>query len=145
MIGAGLDAIATAEDRGAFKEAMKRAGIATARSSYVHSVEEALVAATGLGYPMMVRPSYILGGGGTGLAHDDDEAIRIVSAGLRASPVGEVLVEESLVGWKEFELEVMRDAADNAVIVCTIENLDAMGGPHRRFDHSCPRPDPVRS
>jgi carbamoyl-phosphate synthase large subunit len=127
LIGAGLDAIATAEDRGAFKEAMKRAGIATARSSYVHSVEEALVAATGLGYPMMVRPSYILGGGGTGLAHDDDEAIRVVSAGLHASPVGEVLVEESLVGWKEFELEVMRDAADNAVIVCSIENLDAMG------------------
>ena len=127
LIGAGLDAIATAEDRGAFKEAMKRAGIATARSSYVHSVEEGLVAATGLGYPMMVRPSYILGGGGTGLAHDDDEAIRVVSAGLHASPVGEVLVEESLVGWKEFELEVMRDAADNAVIVCSIENLDAMG------------------
>jgi len=127
LIGAGLDAIATAEDRGAFKDAMKRAGIATARSSYVRSVEEALVAAAGLGYPVMVRPSYILGGGGTGLAQDDDEAIRIVSAGLDASPVGEVLVEESLVGWKEFELEVMRDAADNAVIVCTIENLDAMG------------------
>jgi carbamoyl-phosphate synthase large subunit len=127
LIGAGLDAITAAEDRGQFKGAMKRAGIATARSAYIHSVNEGLAAAEDLGYPVMVRPSYILGGGGTGIAHDDAEARRIVATGLAESPVGEVLVEESLLGWKEFELEVMRDGADNAVIVCSIENLDAMG------------------
>jgi carbamoyl-phosphate synthase large subunit len=90
-------------------------------------VNEGLAAAEDLGYPVMVRPSYILGGGGTGLAHDASEARRIVAAGIAESPLGEVLVEESLLGWKEFELEVMRDRADNAVIVCSIENLDAMG------------------
>jgi carbamoyl-phosphate synthase large subunit len=127
LIGAGLDAIQAAEDRGRFKSAMKRAGIATARSSYVHSVNEGLAAAADLGYPVMVRPSYILGGGGTGLAHDEAEARSVIAAGLRESPAGEVLVEESVVGWKEFELEVMRDGADNAVIVCSIENLDPMG------------------
>jgi len=127
LIGAGLDAIAAAEDRGRFKSAMKRAGIATARSAYVHSINEGLAAAHDLSYPVMIRPSYILGGGGTGIAHDEHEARRVIAAGLAESPVGEVLVEESVLGWKEFELEVMRDAADNAVIVCSIENLDAMG------------------
>jgi carbamoyl-phosphate synthase large subunit len=127
LIGAGLDAIEAAEDRGRFKDAMKRAGIATARSAYVHSVNEGLAAAGDLGFPVMVRPSYILGGGGTGLAHGEAEARRIIATGLAESPVGEVLVEESVLGWKEYELEVMRDAADNAVIVCSIENLDAMG------------------
>ena len=127
LIGAGLDAIEAAEHRGRFKDAMKRAGIATARSAYVHSVNEGLAAAQDLGYPIMVRPSYILGGGGTGLADDEPAAKRVIAAGLSESPVGEVLVEESVAGWKEFELEVMRDAADNAVIVCSIENLDPMG------------------
>jgi carbamoyl-phosphate synthase large subunit len=127
LIGAGLDAIQAAEDRGRFKDAMKRAGIATARSSYVHSVNEGIAAAGDLGYPVMVRPSYILGGGGTGLAYDEDAARSIIAAGLRESPSGEVLVEESVLGWKEYELEVMRDGADNAVIVCSIENLDPMG------------------
>ncbi|MEN8234855.1 MAG: carbamoyl-phosphate synthase large subunit, partial [Actinomycetota bacterium] len=127
LIGAGLDAIETAEDRGKFKVAMDAVGIATARAAYVQDLEEALAAADDLGYPVMIRPSYILGGGGTGLAYDRDEARRMVIAGLDASPVRQVLVEESVLGWKEYELEVMRDGADNAVIICSIENLDAMG------------------
>ncbi len=127
LIGAGLDAIEAAEDRGRFKELMSAAGIATARGTYVHDVDEAVAAAAELGYPVMVRPSYILGGGGTGLAGDEAELRSIVGAGILASPVGEVLVEESVLGWKEFELEVMRDAHDNAVIVCSIENIDPMG------------------
>ncbi|MCP3977558.1 MAG: carbamoyl-phosphate synthase large subunit [bacterium] len=127
LIGAGLDAIETAEDRGRFKQAMDAIGIRTARAHYVTSLDEALEAVTEIGYPAMVRPSYILGGGGTGLAHDEIQFRRIVSAGFDASPVREVLIEESLQGWKEFELEVMRDGNDNAVIVCSIENLDPMG------------------
>ena len=127
LIGAGLDAIAAAEDRGRFKAIMESIGIATARSHYVTSLDDALAAVAELGYPAMVRPSYILGGGGTGLAHDEAQFRRTVVAGLDASPIREVLVEESVLGWKEFELEVMRDHADNAVIICSIENLDAMG------------------
>ncbi len=127
LIGAGLDAIEAAEDRGRFKEIMDGIGIATARAAYVRNLEEALQAVDDLGYPVMVRPSYILGGGGTGLAHSEVEFRRIVGAGLDASPVGEVLIEESVSGWKEYELEVMRDGRDNAVIVCAIENLDPMG------------------
>jgi len=127
LIGASVDAIAAAEDRGRFKEIMDAAGMETARAHYVTSMEEAGVAAADLGFPVMVRPSYILGGGGTGLAHDEDEFERITRSGLDTSPVGGVLIEESVYGWKEFELEVMRDGADNAVIVCSIENLDPMG------------------
>ncbi len=127
LIGAGLDAIESAEDRGRFKQIMEGIGIETARGTYVHSLEEALEAVAEIGYPTMVRPSYILGGGGTGIAGDEAEFKTIVGAGLDASPVGEVLIEESILGWKEFELEVMRDAKDNAVIVCSIENLDPMG------------------
>ncbi len=127
VIGASLEAIETAEDRGRFKVAMDAAGIATAKAFYVTSLDEAFKAAADLGFPVMVRPSYILGGGGTGLANDEDELLAIVTHGIATSPVGEVLIEESLAGWKEFELEVMRDAADNAVIICSIENLDPMG------------------
>ncbi|MEZ5176036.1 MAG: carbamoyl-phosphate synthase large subunit [Acidimicrobiia bacterium] len=127
LIGASLDAIEMAEDRGRFKQAMEGAGIATARARYVTSVESALEAVAELGFPAMVRPSYILGGGGTGLAHDEAAFIDIVTNGIATSPVGEVLIEESVYGWKEFELEVMRDGADNAVVVCSIENLDPMG------------------
>ncbi len=127
LIGAGVEAIQTAEDRGRFKAAMDAAGIPSPISQYAHSLDEAMAAAADLGYPLMVRPSYILGGGGTGLADDEASFREIVTAGLDASPVSEVLVEESVYGWKEFELEVMRDANDNAVIVCSIENLDPMG------------------
>ena len=127
LIGAGLDAIETAEDRGRFKSAMEAIGIRTADAEYVTTLEDALRAVTRIGYPAMVRPSYILGGGGTGLAHSEAEFREIVTNGIDASPVSEVLIEESVLGWKEFELEVMRDANDNAVIVCSIENLDPMG------------------
>ena len=106
---------------------MDAIGIQTARAHYVTNLDEALLAAADIGYPAMVRPSYILGGGGTGLAHDEQQFREIVSAGFDASPVREVLIEESVLGWKEFELEVMRDHKDNAVIVCSIENLDPMG------------------
>ena len=127
VIGAKLDSIEAAEDRGRFKSTMEEIGIATARSSYVRRMEDAVAAAVELEYPVMVRPSYILGGGGTGLARNEAELRSVVEAGLAASPVGEILVEESLLGWKEFELEVMRDVAGNAVIVCSIENVDPMG------------------
>jgi len=127
MIGAGLDAIEKAEDRGLFAETMASVGLATPRGGYARSLEEAARIAIEIGFPVMVRPSFILGGGGTGIAFDPHEFDSIARAGIAASPVGEILVEESLAGWKEFELEVMRDGADNAVIVCSIENLDPMG------------------
>jgi carbamoyl-phosphate synthase large subunit len=127
LIGAGLDAIDRAEDRGLFKEAMEEAGLAVPRAIYARSMAEAMKAAGEIGYPIMVRPSFILGGGGTGLADNEAEFIEVARHGLATSPVGEILVEESVRGWKEFELEVMRDRADNAVIVCSIENLDPMG------------------
>jgi carbamoyl-phosphate synthase large subunit len=127
LIGASLDAIEAAEDRGRFKVIMDSIGIATAASYYCKSMDEAVTAAGKLGFPVMIRPSYILGGGGTGLAFDETEFRSLVQNGLDTSPVSEILIEESILGWKEYELEVMRDHRDNAVIVCSIENLDAMG------------------
>jgi carbamoyl-phosphate synthase large subunit len=127
VIGANPEAIATAEDRGRFKAAMDEIGLATAASGFAHSLDEALEIAGTIGYPVMVRPSYILGGAGTGIATDRDHLVRLAGEGLDASPVGEVLVEKSIAGQKEFELEVMRDGADNCVVVCSIENVDPMG------------------
>ncbi len=127
LIGAGLDAIHRAEDRGLFKETMEAAGMEVPRAGYARSMSEAMRIAAEIGYPLMVRPSFILGGGGTGLAHDEETFIERARYGLATSPVGEILVEESVQGWKEFELEVMRDRNDNAVVVCSIENLDPMG------------------
>jgi carbamoyl-phosphate synthase large subunit len=127
LIGAKLEAIKKAEDRQQFKEAMQRIGLDLPRSGYAYTVAEARNIAGAIGYPVVVRPSFTLGGGGSGVAHDNDELGAIVADGLERSPVHEVLIEESLVGWKEFELEVMRDLADNVVIVCSIENLDPMG------------------
>jgi carbamoyl-phosphate synthase large subunit len=127
LIGAGVDAIEAAEDRGKFKEVMEAAGLEVPRARYARSMNEAMRAVEEIGYPVMIRPSFILGGGGTGLAHDEDEFIEVAKNGLQTSPVSEILVEESVFGWKEFELEVMRDCADNAVIICSIENLDPMG------------------
>ncbi|MDJ0952063.1 MAG: carbamoyl-phosphate synthase large subunit [Acidimicrobiia bacterium] len=127
MIGATPDAIDAAEDRGRFKELMDSIGLETTRSRYIRSVDEALAAVADLGYPVMIRPSFILGGGGTGIAGNETELRAVVATGIEASPVGEVLIEESILGWKEYELEVMRDGADNAVIVCSIENLDPVG------------------
>jgi carbamoyl-phosphate synthase large subunit len=127
MIGAGLEVIERAEDRGLFKETMEKVGLAVPRAGYARSMTEAVKIAHEIGFPVMVRPSFILGGGGTGIAADEEELIEVARNGLTASPVSEILVEESVQGWKEFELEVMRDRNDNAVIVCSIENLDPMG------------------
>ncbi|HSM44203.1 MAG TPA: carbamoyl-phosphate synthase large subunit, partial [Acidimicrobiia bacterium] len=127
MIGAGLDAIERAEDRGLFKETMESIGLEVPRAGYARSMSEAVKIARDIGYPVMVRPSYILGGGGTGIAGDEGQFLDVAKHGLDTSPVNEILVEESVFGWKEYELEVMRDHAGNAVIVCSIENFDPMG------------------
>jgi carbamoyl-phosphate synthase large subunit len=127
LIGAGMEAIERAEDRGRFREVMAEAGLETPQAGYAKSMADARRIAGQLGYPLMIRPSYILGGGGTGMAYDAHQFEQVAQRGLDASPVGEILVEESVEGWKEFELEVMRDHADNAVVICSIENLDAMG------------------
>ncbi len=127
LIGAGLEAIDRAEDRGRFKETMEEWGLDVPRAGYARSMAEAVKIAREIGFPVMVRPSFILGGGGTGIAEDEEQFLEIAKHGLDTSPVSEILVEESVYGWKEYELEVMRDRAGNAVIVCSIENLDPMG------------------
>ncbi|MGB8385882.1 MAG: carbamoyl-phosphate synthase large subunit, partial [Dermatophilaceae bacterium] len=127
LIGANVEAIRLGEDRAAFKGVVERCGAEVARSSIAHTMTDVLAAADGLGYPLVVRPSFTMGGLGSGLAHDEAQLRRIAGAGLQASPTTEVLLEESVLGWKEFELEVMRDHADNVVVVCSIENLDPMG------------------
>ena len=127
MIGCDLAAIKRGEDRKLFNDCMEELGIETARSGYAYSVEDALNIVAELGYPVVLRPSFTLGGAGGGIAHDEAELRLIVSQGLELSPAGEVLVEESIEGWKEFEMEVMRDKAGNGIIVCSIENLDPMG------------------
>ena len=127
VIGARPEAIATAEDRDRFKAAMEDIGLEVPRSGFAHSLREAEEIAADIGFPIMVRPSFILGGKGTGIAPDAAAFERLASEGLAASPIGQILVERSIAGWKEFELEVMRDGADNCVVVCSIENLDPMG------------------
>jgi carbamoyl-phosphate synthase large subunit len=127
MIGASREAIDKAEDREKFKAAMTRIGLASARSALAHSMEEALQVQAALGYPAVIRPSFTLGGSGGGIAYNREEFVEICSRGLDASPTKELLIEESLIGWKEFEMEVVRDRADNCIIVCAIENLDPMG------------------
>ncbi|MDQ3646419.1 MAG: carbamoyl-phosphate synthase large subunit [Actinomycetota bacterium] len=127
LIGAGAESIRRAEDRRLFKETMTEAGLDLPRSTFAYSIDEALVAATGLGYPVVIRPSYVLGGGGSGVVRNPEQLRTIVAEGLRLSTIGEVLVEESIEGWKEFELELMRDHNDNVVVVCSIENVDPLG------------------
>jgi len=127
MIGADSDVIAKAEDRLLFREAMTSIGLDCPRSSLVHSMEEARRVVQEIGLPLIIRPSFTLGGTGGGIAYNQQEFERIVSGGLAASPVGTVLVEESVLGWKEFEMEVVRDRVDNCIIVCSIENVDPMG------------------
>ncbi|MBW3577065.1 MAG: carbamoyl-phosphate synthase large subunit [Actinobacteria bacterium] len=127
MLGADPEAIATAEDRQRFKDAMVECGLETPHSTYVRTVEQALAAAAELGYPLVLRPSYTLGGKGGGIARDEAELREMIRQGLADSPVHQVLVEESVLGWKEYELEVMRDRLDNCVVICPIENLDPMG------------------
>src|SRR5207302_1315154 len=127
LIGATLSAIRTAEDRDLFKAAVGRIGLALPRSGYARSVEEARAIATEIGFPAIIRPSFTLGGSGGSIARTPDALTVAVERGIQLSPLGSVLVEESLIGWKEFELEVMRDLRDNVVIICSIENFDPMG------------------
>jgi carbamoyl-phosphate synthase large subunit len=127
VIGARPDAISTAEDRDRFKAAMQEIGLEVPPSGFAHSLGEAEEIAQEIGFPIMVRPSFILGGKGTGIAQDAEQFSQLAAEGLAASPVGQILVEQSIAGWKEYELEVMRDAADNCVVVCSIENFDPMG------------------
>ncbi len=127
IIGASIAAISKGEDRQQFKDVVERCGGESARSVIVHTIDEALAAADDLGYPMVVRPSFTMGGLGSGLAYDEADLRRIVGQGLQYSPTTEVLLEESILGWKEFELELMRDRADNVVVVCSIENVDPVG------------------
>ena len=127
LIGANVEAIELGEDREKFKGVVERVGGESARSHICHTMDEVLAAADDLGYPLVVRPSFTMGGLGSGFAYDETDLRRMAGAGLQASPVTEVLLEESILGWKEYELEVMRDHADNVVVVCSIENLDPMG------------------
>jgi carbamoyl-phosphate synthase large subunit len=127
LIGANYEAIACAEDRELFGEAMDKAGLRMPRSAIATSIEQAQAAAAEVGLPCVVRPAFTLGGRGGGIAYTEEDFDRIVAAGIEASPIGQVLLDESVIGWGEFELEVMRDAADNVVIVCSIENVDPMG------------------
>jgi carbamoyl-phosphate synthase large subunit len=127
LIGAKLPAIEKAEDRTLFKAAMENIGIAVPKSGLAHSREEAIEVIESIGFPVIIRPSFTLGGTGGGIAYNMEEYMQIAMSGIDASPTDEVLVEESVIGWKEFELEVMRDTADNVVIICSIENLDPMG------------------
>jgi len=127
LIGAKLEAIKKAEDRTLFKQAMERIGIEVPRSGLAHSYKEAMAVIDHVGFPAIIRPSYTLGGTGGGIAYNREEYEQMALAGIEASPTNEILVEESVIGWKEYELEVMRDTADNVVIICSIENFDAMG------------------
>ena len=127
LIGANFEAINKGEDRQIFKQLVLDAGADVARSFIAHTVEEAIEYAEDLGYPLVIRPSFTMGGLGSGFAYDRDELVRMVADGLHQSPTTEVLLEESITGWKEYELELMRDTADNTVVVCSIENVDPVG------------------
>ncbi len=127
LIGASVDAIQRGENRESFKHIVEKLGAEVARSRICHTIDDVLGAADELGYPLVVRPSFTMGGVGSGMAYDEADLRRIAGAGLHASPTTEVLIEESILGWKEYELEVMRDKADNVVIICSIENVDPMG------------------
>ena len=127
LIGAKLDAIKVAEDRLLFKKAMDEIGLQMPKARFCRTMAEAVVAAEEINFPIIIRPSFTLGGSGGGIAYNGEEFEEIAERGLAASPISEILVEESIIGWKEYELEVMRDLADNVVIICSIENFDAMG------------------
>ena len=127
LIGASREAIDKAEDREKFKQAMTKINLGSARSAIAHSLEEALQVQAMVGYPAIIRPSFTMGGSGGGIAYNREEFLTICEHGLEASPTEELLIEESVIGWKEFEMEVVRDKLDNCIIICTIENLDPMG------------------
>ena len=127
MIGASKEAIDKAEDRQKFKQAMTRIGLESAKSGVAHSIQEALAVLDEIGYPAIIRPSFTLGGSGGGIAYNREEFVEICERGLELSPTHELLIEESILGWKEFEMEVVRDRKDNCIIICSIENVDPMG------------------
>src|SRR5258707_13527324 len=127
LIGASIDAIKVAEDRLQFKDAMRSIGLEVPESGLARTIAEAVDLARSLGFPLVIRPSFTLGGVGGGIAYNIEEFRDLAERGLELSPVHEVLIEESVIGWKEFELEVMRDVADNFVVICSIENIDPMG------------------
>jgi carbamoyl-phosphate synthase large subunit len=127
LIGANAESIKKAEDRELFKQAMAKIGLDMPKSAYIRNFEEAMQAIDSIGFPVIIRPSFTLGGTGGNVAYNMEEYKEYVKWGLEASPVGEILVEESIIGWKEYELEVMRDLKDNVVIICSIENFDPMG------------------
>ena len=127
MIGASKEAIDTAEDRELFKVAMGEINIDVAKSEIANTLKEAISIANTISYPLIIRPSFTLGGSGGGIANNEEELMIIVKRGLELSPTTEVLIEESLLGWKEYEMEVVRDKNDNAIIICSIENVDPMG------------------
>ncbi len=144
LIGADIDAIRRGEDRQLFKDIVAQAGGDVPRSRVCHTMDEVRAAVADLGLPVVIRPSFTMGGLGSGLARSPEALERLAGAGLAASPVHEVLIEESVLGWKEYELELMRDRHDNVVVVCSIENVDADGCPHRRFGDRGPRHDADR-
>ena len=127
LIGASKDAIDKAEDRERFRQAMGKIGLGTPRSGIAHSLEEAEQVQAMVGYPAIIRPSFTLGGSGGGIAYNRDEFVEICTRGLDLSPTNELLIEESVLGWKEYEMEVVRDHKDNCIIICSIENVDPMG------------------
>ena len=127
MIGASREAIDTAEDRELFRNAMQEIGLEVARAATARTIDEAIAAQAGIGFPTIIRPSFTLGGSGSGIAYNRDEFEAMAVRGLDLSPTTQILLEESLIGWKEFEMEVVRDKADNCIIICSIENVDAMG------------------
>src|SRR5690606_35168633 len=127
LIAASRDAIDMAEDRERFRNAMREIGLESPRSLIAHTMDEALAAQAQIGFPTVIRPSFTMGGYGGGIAYHREEFMAIVERGLEASPTTEVLLEESVLGWKEYEMEVVRDSADNCIIICSIENLDPMG------------------
>ena len=127
MIGASREAIDKAEDRQQFRDAMTKLGLGTARSLIANNMTEALAASEEIGFPTIIRPSFTMGGSGGGIAYNREEFINICEHGFDLSPTNELLIEESVLGWKEFEMEVVRDTNDNCIIICSIENLDPMG------------------
>ena len=135
LIGAKLEAIKKAEDRLLFKDAMLRIGLDVSKSALVNNLRDGLDFASKIGFPVLIRPSFTLGGSGGGIGYNREELMEILARGLDLSPVHECLIEESVLGWKEYELEVMRDLADNVIIICSIENFDPDGRAHGRLHH----------
>src|SRR3990167_1315906 len=127
LIGASREAIDMAEDREQFRQAMKRIGLKTPRSGIAHTIDEAVAILDDIGFPAVIRPSFTMGGSGGGIAYNRDEFMGICQRGLDLSPTKELLIDESIIGWKEYELEVVRDSADNCIVICSIENVDPMG------------------